>query len=241
MPGRDGNPTLMRLGEQSAKVCGRDTCIDCSGQLMKHHIVDEKPDEVCDISALFGSEAPPQRLSRGQKRRAKREATAKATDKPYAEIHNGEQATVLMDSGAVGRNFVTRACCDRLNLNIYRLQYPIKINSIHGYEIATEVARAQVKIYAQGEEVDLKWVEMVVASNLPKDIVIGLYTLRDQRVFSRLSRFFNTGQADGETREKTDEGPRLPISRKRVKVALTALELVRRRRELSQKPALRSL
>jgi cleavage and polyadenylation specificity factor subunit 1 len=224
MIGRDGKPMLMQLGEQKAKVSARDTCTDLSGKLIKHHITNECSNEHCDISALFGSKEPkPMKLSRSQKRRAKRTAQPTDPGTPFAELHNGEQTSVLLDSGATERNFVTKMCCDRLNLNIYRLHHPIFVHSIHGIEEATEVARAQIKVHAQGEEADLKWVELVVIENAPADIIIGLPTLRDSRVFASLSRHFNTGQAAGETREKTDEGPRTPVSWKRVKVALTAL------------------
>jgi hypothetical protein len=56
---------------------------------------------------------------------------------PHAEI-NSVMKTVLLECGAIGRDFITRECCNQLKLSTLRLLYPIRITSIHGEEMAKD-------------------------------------------------------------------------------------------------------
>jgi hypothetical protein len=101
---------------------------------------------------------------------------------------------ILLDSGAIGRDFITRACITRLRLNSQRLLYPIKIISIHGEENATEGIHVQhLSIKSLGQEIKIPSIKLIVLKQGPADIIIGLETLRNNNVFGLLSRYFGTG------------------------------------------------
>ena len=107
---------------------------------------------------------------------------------------NKSETSVLLDSGAIGRDFITRACITRLRLNSQRLLYPIKIISIHGEENATERIHVQhLSIKSLGQEIKIPSIKLIVLKQGPADIIIGLETLRNNNVFGLLSRYFGTG------------------------------------------------
>jgi predicted aspartyl protease len=64
-------------------------------------------------------------------------STREGNGQPHANI-KGKKLSVLLDSGAIGRDFITDECCKKLSLSIKKLLYPITVFSIHGEEIATE-------------------------------------------------------------------------------------------------------
>jgi hypothetical protein len=74
-----------------------------------------------------------------------------------------------------------------------------------------------------GEEADLGKVELIVIKDAPADLIIGMPTLLEKRVFAQLTQHFNTGQPGGETREKPEGGQPRTVSWKRVRTALAAL------------------
>jgi len=139
---------------------------------------------------------------------AKRNALVAATDtepgtvvrnKRKNNIHNfnvsacadQKQMEVLLDSGCIGRDFVSHACCIKLNLVKQKLKYPIHISSIHGNEIATEVVILNNFILqCEDQEVTIPAVQLVVIETAPTDVIIGLITLREHEVFRRLTRYF---------------------------------------------------
>ena len=78
-------------------------------------------------------------------------------------------------------------CCNTLNLKRFKLTAPIIIKSIHGEELATEIAIHDIKIISGTEEADLTQVEMIVLQNRSADIIVGMLTMREHRVFSKLT------------------------------------------------------
>jgi hypothetical protein len=208
-------------------------CIDQEGNPMIHKISNTITNETIDICTLYGSEARA-KPCRAERRRAARKEQRSKLAKPSAYV-NEKEASVLMDSGAINRNFVSRECCERLKLPKYVLKEPIKVTSIHGEETATHVVVAKVELHSQGEVANLKWIELVVIKNAPTEIVIGMPTLLEHAVFKTLSRHFNTGQSAGGTLEKSGDAQRRTVSWKRVQSALTALGASKEQKRLYKK------
>jgi hypothetical protein len=81
---------------------------------------DSKPNEKIDIHSIF--------------------STAKGSEDdqsgPYTIIDQ-HPASLLLDSGCLGRDFISTHCIDRLKLYKYPLLNAIEVTSIHGKEIAT--------------------------------------------------------------------------------------------------------
>jgi hypothetical protein len=174
-----------------------------------------QPNEEENISSLYSENA---------KSRSQRRKTAK-DDKPHATI-NGQDVSVLLDSGAVNRNFISTHYIANAKdkISMMKLKYPVKVTSIHGHEIATHCVIAEVDVEAQGETARLGKIEMIVITNAPADIIIGFPTLTDNKVFAKLARHFNTGRSHTDwTREKPCDAQRRTISWKRVNAALSAL------------------
>ena len=69
---------------------------------------------------------------------------------------DGNIGNILLDSGAVDRNFVTNAFVNKYELLKCKLAYKINIKSIHGKEIATEAVITTIKIISGDEEVEIK-------------------------------------------------------------------------------------
>jgi len=140
-----------------------------------------------------------------------------------------------MDSGAVDRNFVTLSYVLKDNLITYDLTHPIFVTSIHGKEAATKVVIKDIKLIAGEETVDIKNVELIVIQDGPTDIIIGMPTLLENRVFARLTQHFNTGQTHSETPEKPSGGQHWTVSWKRVRTALNVLAASKAQREAIKK------
>ena len=137
--------------------------------------------EVIDICSMY-SEYNAQEGKRGQ-RNIKEE-------KPYAEISK-DKATVLLDSGCIGRDFITENACTKLKVNKYPLKFKIEVKSIHGTELATEVVMAsELKIKYKDQTVRLKQIPLVVIKEGPADIIVGHQTLREHNVYAQLNRYF---------------------------------------------------
>jgi hypothetical protein len=214
-------------------------CIDLAGKILIHEISEAIANESVDICTLYGSEARA-KPCRAVRRRIAREEKKSRLAKPSAYV-NGSEASVLMDSGAINRNFVSNECCEKLKLPKYLLKEPITVTSIHGEEIATHVVVAKVALNSQGETADLQWVELVVIKNAPAEIIIGMPTLLKHAVFKTLSKHFNTGQSAGETLEKPGDAQRRTVSWKRVRTALTALGASKAQKRLFKKAHLSEL
>ena len=72
--------------------------------------------------------------------------------KGVTATHNDMIAKILLDSGAIGRSFITTEYCNLNRLVLKNLPYKIKIKSIHGDEIATEGIELQdLEVNALGQ------------------------------------------------------------------------------------------
>jgi Retroviral aspartyl protease len=193
-----------------------------------NNIDDSYEIETINISALYDSAKQDAndrawQDSRAQRRRRKRKGMEEWSG-PRANI-NSNEASTLLDSGAINRNFISQTCIQRLNLISNPMKNKIKVTSIHGHEIATHSVKLNVQINAYGESAELGEIEMVVLKETPAETVIGFPTLTENRVFSKLTRHFNTGGQGhtGWTRDSPDDAQRRKPSWKRVNAALSAL------------------
>jgi hypothetical protein len=121
------------------------------------------------------------------------------SDQGVRAYHEEKVAKVLLDSGALGRNFVTAEYCKLNNLTLKTLSHTIKIKSIHGDEISTTgIELPCLAVKADGQEVTIPKIQLIVLNEGPADIdiILGLETLRENNVFGitlKLSRYFGTG------------------------------------------------
>jgi hypothetical protein len=108
---------------------------------------------------------------------------------PYTQIAN-QQLNLLLDSGCIGRDFITRTTANKLKLNIQPLLYPIEVKSIHGDEIATEVVKLlNIPIKYEGQTLIIPEVFAVLIEKAPADVILGHYTLRSHGVYQRCGYF----------------------------------------------------
>ena len=177
--------------------------------------------ESIDLCAFFDSDLTSEKPCRAERRRTARDKL-KAGPKPKALI-DGNEATVLLDTGAIDRNFITLNYVINNKLITHELLHPIYVTSIHGNETATKVVIEDITIKSGDEMVNLKDAELIVIQDGPADIIIGMPTLLENRVFTRHTRHFNTGQTQGEIPEKPSGGPHWTVSYKRVRTALNVL------------------
>ena len=120
----------------------------------------------------------------------------KTADLGVLAYHENKVARVLLDSGALGRNFVTTAYCNLNKLSLKTLSYNIRIKSIHGNETANHgIELPSLTVEADGEKVIIPKIQLIVLKDGPADIdiILGLETLRENNVFGKLSRYFGTG------------------------------------------------
>ena len=152
---------------------------------------------------------------------------------------DGGEGSILLDSGAVDRNFVTCEFVNKYNLTKYKLTYPIKVKSIHGTETTNDVVITDITIRVGDEAVDIKNVELLVINEGPTDIILGMPTMLEHRVLARLTQHLNTGgQTQGETPEKPSGGQHwTTVSCKRVKTALNVRGASKAQREAIKKGA----
>ena len=107
---------------------------------------------------------------------------------------DNKYASLLLDSGCIGRDFITEECCKRLNAIKYKLKYPIEVTSIHGTEKATEVVQyGTITIEHEDQTVTIELLPLVVLKHGPTDIILGHNTLREHGVYNRLTRYFGKG------------------------------------------------
>ena len=140
-----------------------------------HSLSNDRPNETVNICTLYGSDQAGKKRCRAERRREAR-AVDKTNPKPLAYV-NGQVATVLLDSGAVDRNFITNECALKLNLTKLKLRYPITVTSIHGEEVATEVVIARTVITSHDQIADLTQVELIVIQKGPSEVIILMPTL----------------------------------------------------------------
>jgi hypothetical protein len=127
---------------------------------------DSKPNEFIDLNVLYSEQDSSEiRSFRGgssksetaaeitksetvTNKKLKKSKTAAA----YVILHQNETAmpytvvdknklSLLLDSGCIGRDFISSKCVNKSKLNTYPIMYPIEVNSIYGKEIATEVVQ----------------------------------------------------------------------------------------------------
>jgi hypothetical protein len=108
---------------------------------------------------------------------------------PYTEVKR-TQLNLLLDSGCIGRDFITKSTVERLKLNTSDILFPIDVNSIHGSEIATKVVTLVNMPIIYGEtRLIIPEVNLVVIEKAPAEIILGHLTLRDHGVYERCSYF----------------------------------------------------
>ena len=89
--------------------------------------------------------------------------------------HDGKIATVLLDSGAIGRNFITASYCKLNKFELRKLPYPIKIISIHGNETSdTGIELHDLEVNALGQKAIIPKIQLILLKEGPADIIIGL-------------------------------------------------------------------
>ena len=118
------------------------------------------------------------------------------TDAPYTRIDK-KRLTLLLDSGCIGRDFISITCVQKLKLNTYSIMYPIDVISIHGNEIATQVVCINnFEINYKDQQIIIPEVNLVVINKAPTDIILGHGSLKMYNVYSRLSRYFGAAHSD---------------------------------------------
>ena len=120
------------------------------------------------------------------------------TDAPYTRIDK-KRLSLLLDSGCIGRDFISITCVQKLKLNTYSIMYPIDVISIHGNEIATQVVCINnFEINYKDQQIIIPEVNLVVINKAPTDIILGHGSLKMYNVYSRLSRYFGAAHSDVE-------------------------------------------
>jgi len=151
--------------------------------------------EIIDLNSLFSEHKAAEA--------ARREANKQLKEKekiytPYISIGKTDQASLLLDSGCIGRDLISNECCIRLKLYKYPLMYPITVTSVHGNEIATEAVRlTNIKVRHEGQCVTVPEINLVVINKGPADIVMGHKSLRENNIYCKLNRYFGPAERLG--------------------------------------------
>ena len=121
-------------------------------------------------------------------------ADPKGSDRDYFKVFarvGDDQVDILLDSGCIGRDFISTQCCEKYNFHKYKLKYPITVKSIHGQEIATEVVNFNdFRIHCGEQYVTIPSIHLIVLREAPTDVIVGHETLREHAVYGRLTRHF---------------------------------------------------
>ena len=106
-------------------------------------------------------------------------------------IINNNEASVLLDSGCIGRDFITNDCVEKFKMIKYKLFFPIQVKSIHDVEKATHgVTLLNFVLNYEEQAIVIPVVNLIIVKNLPTDIVMGHETLKENEVYKNLDRYF---------------------------------------------------
>ena len=85
-----------------------------------------------------------------------------------------EKLSLLLDSGCIGRDFISITCFEKLKLITYPIMHPIEVISIHGNETATKVVCIQnFQINYKDQQIIIPQVNLVVIKEAPTEIILG--------------------------------------------------------------------
>ena len=155
---------------------------------------DSQINEIIDLNVLFSEHED----SKEDQARKYEEKIKSETAKPYTKIDKNK-LSLLLDSGCIGRDFISSTCVEKLNLHKYDIMYPIEVTSIHGNETATEVVYINnFEINYKDQKIIIPEINLVVINKAPTDVILGHGSLKKHNVYGRLSRYFGTAHSDVE-------------------------------------------
>ena len=97
---------------------------------------------------------------------------------------------VLIDTGAIGFNFIAKVFVEQHCISTFTLNDNIRTSSIHGDEINTLGVISDLSLHYQVNTIMLRNTEFVVLNHCPFDIIIGLNDIRKHDLTSKLRDYF---------------------------------------------------
>jgi hypothetical protein len=137
-----------------------------------------------DITSLFNVKTFPSVETEDQ-------VTASVVDARAEDGETIQLRKILVDSGALHYNFITRNCVNKYCFSIHLLTKSLKTISIHGIEHNTECVYLNITLNYRGKKVTLPQRQFIIIKECPSfDIIIGLNDIRNYNLTHHLREYF---------------------------------------------------
>ena len=97
---------------------------------------------------------------------------------------------VLIDSGAIHYNYISKECVRRCKFKRFNLDKSINIHSIHNTEISTQYVYLTTALKYKEEKIGIENVKFIILDKSPYDIIIGLEAIRYYNLTTYLKTYF---------------------------------------------------
>jgi hypothetical protein len=116
-------------------------------------------------------------------------------DRPECNLKGrikGLLSTILIDTGATEYNYVSREFAERAKLHQFPLRHNVTVKSIHGQSQVNKYVLVDCDLLYKNNVnlITLKRIPCIVLDSCPRDLIIGLPTIVDNDLISKLRPFY---------------------------------------------------